>query len=327
MVVLFAAYEAAQGLVRGRAEGRLTTQLLEYYSLFLQVNNSWVPKVVPFSHLQIDDLRNKCKHQLEVFELWLRRLVNDELTDAYGSDYFEYRKDGQYIFRGEIRQRAADRMTANPGRYIRPIDALLLDDLVTTLCKEQLYTDHFRAALETAFPEGNSEARTFLARIVSVRNPLYHANPISYHQAARVFCYTEDVIQSIKAYYSAMGKDSEYNAPSFVAFRDSAGNNLSISRTSEIHTLQPIFRPGDTIRMEVDIDDSFSADDCTIKWAVVNIGQAETGEGKEFILDLKPAHVSEQLSLLITLHSNKEWHRHGNYDARLAITYKVLPPL
>lgn len=282
---------------------------------------------MPFTHLTTEEVRGKCKHRLELLELWLRRLIHDKLSAAYGDNYFDHQLDGQNIFRNEIRDNANNRIANQPNRYPRKIDALLLDDLVSIVCKPQLFSQCFKLALKNAFPEGNSEARTFLSRIVGARNPLAHANPISYHQAAQVFCYTEDVIQSIREHYSEMGEDSEFNAPAFVAFRDSSGHSEFISSDVARLNFETTFRPGDQIRLEVDIDDSFSADECTIQWMVANISDAEKGTGNAFVLDLLPKHVSERFLIIAKLRSDKDWHKHGNFDAQIIVTYKVLPPI
>ena len=181
--------------------------------------------VMSLTQLPIDDLRTLCRHRLETLELWLRRLIHDKLTAAYGHAYLEHEVSGNHIFRGEVRQKASARMRENPDRYSRPVDALFLDDLVTTLCKKDLHREHFRDALSGAFPDGCEEARTFLSRLVDIRNPLAHANPISDHQVLRVFCYSQDVIKSITDHYESFGMSREFNAPTFVAFRDSIGNS------------------------------------------------------------------------------------------------------
>ncbi|MEO1126504.1 MAG: hypothetical protein AAFX95_20890 [Cyanobacteria bacterium J06639_16] len=265
---------------------------------------------------------------METLELWLRRLIHDKLTDAHGHSYFDHEFGGNHIFRAEVRRNATTRMREQPNRYSRPIDALLLDDLVATLCKEDLYRLYFRDALIGAFPEGREEARTFLTRLVNIRNPLSHANPISDHQALRVLCYSKDVIQSITDHYEVLGMGREFNAPTIVAFRDSEGHAEQIVATrARCDFSETVFRPGDRLRAEVDVDDTFPADSYTVKWVVANISAGESEIGNSFELLLTPRHVGEIFTICATLTSNKDWHRHSNFDATLAITYKVLTPL
>ncbi|MGB3381749.1 MAG: hypothetical protein WBA47_09210 [Rhodanobacter sp.] len=280
---------------------------------------------MPLSRIPIDELRSLCRHRIEALELWLRRLIHDKFSSAFGLDYFHYQVNGNYIFRTEVRKHAETRVQQDPRRYSRPLDALLLDHLVDILCKEDLFTGHFREALRKAFPEGRQEARTFLTRLVEIRNPLSHANPISSHQALRVFCYADDVIESIQEHYAAMGAGDEFNAPNFVTFRDSAGNSVPINKTREhLELTKTKFRVGDRVRFEVDTDGI--GGDCTVHWVVANIGRGESGTGNSFTLELTPRHVNESFTVSASLISSKDWHRHGNFDAHLVVTYKVLPP-
>lgn len=280
-----------------------------------------------FAQLPIDELRTRCRNRLESLELWLRRLIHDKLSAAYGLNYFDRDIGGTPIFRKSVRENVMTRVRKNPNRYSRPLDALLLDELVSTLCKERLYRQHFCHALKDAFPDGCEEARTFLKRLVEIRNPLAHANAISDHQALRVFCYSEDITLSIAKHYEAMGIGREFNAPQFVAFRDSKGNAEQVFESrARLHFLNTVFRPGDHLRLEVDVDDSFPVGSYTVSWVVANIGGGEVGTGTDFVLHFKPRHVNQHFSIVAKLTSDKEWHRHGNFDAQLTVSYKVLPP-
>ena len=37
--------------------------------------------------LPIDEIRDYCKRDIESLEYWLRRLIDEALSDAYGSNY------------------------------------------------------------------------------------------------------------------------------------------------------------------------------------------------------------------------------------------------
>lgn len=278
------------------------------------------------THLPMEDLRNLCRHRVEILELWLRRVIDDKLTAAYGRAYFEHTVNGNHIFKNDVRLKAEARVRQNTDRYSRPVDALLLDDLVATLCKQDLYDKHFRPALSAAFPDGREEARTFLSRLVAIRHPLAHAGPISDHQALRVFCYSQDVINSIADHYRSTGMSREFNAPTFVALRDSAGHAEHIHKTrTSLNFKKPIFYPGDRLRVEVDVDNSFCTGAYTVAWNVCNISNAESGSGSSFEIVLTQRHVGESFSISATLKSVEQWHRHSNFDDRLVVTYKVLP--
>lgn len=285
-----------------------------------------VIEVMSLTQLPIDDLRTLCRNRLETLELWLRRLIHDKLTAAYGHGYLEHEVSGNYIFRGDVRRKASARMRESPDRFSRPVDALFLDELVTTLCKQDLHREHFRDALSGAFPDGSEEARSFLSRLVDIRNLLAHANPISDHQALRVFCYSQDIIKSIADHYESLGMSKEFNSPTFVAFRDSMGHAEYIAKTfARLDFRDSILHPGDRLRVQVDVDDSFSMDTYAVNWVVANISKGESGKGSSFEIVLTPRHVGESFSIVATLKSVEEWHRHTNFDAQLIVYYKVLP--
>ena len=223
------------------------------------------------------------------------------------------------------------RMTDNPARYSKAIDTLLFDYLVDTLCKHDLYALCFAGALRHAFPEGAQEARTFLRRLVAIRNSLSHANPISVHDAERVFCYCDDVIESLKRHYSERNMAHEYDAPLFTKFTDSLGHSELLSGSINLldFTKTPL-RVGESIRWEVEVDSSFQPDEYTVEWSFQSFPRL-LGEvnptGLSFALTILPKHVDEELKLVVVLKSKRDWHRRGPFDALLNVAYKVLPSL
>ena len=57
------------------------------------------------------------------------------------------------------------------------------------------------------------EAKTFLTRIIPIRNKLSHSNPISIREAERAICYSNDFVEGVKEYMKQEGKQNEYNVP------------------------------------------------------------------------------------------------------------------
>jgi hypothetical protein len=276
-----------------------------------------------------EEIRVAARQKLETCELWLRRLIHEVFLDSFGPSYFDEGKhNGNHLFRSEVRKHAIERMSAEASRYKRKIDTLTLDQIVDTLCKKDLYTEFFRPALSEAYPDGNAEARTFLGRLVGVRNALSHSNPISVHDAERAFCYCDDIILSLKSYYEEQNMAQEYNAPRFTRFSDSLGNTEHLLDTQKALSFRdgPSLHSGDIIRLEVEVDASFQPDDYSISWAVANIPGGEVGAGHSFVLTLQPRHVGESFTIQAQVISNESWHRHQNFDADLVVSYKVLPP-
>jgi hypothetical protein len=158
-----------------------------------------------------------------------------------------------------------------------------------------------------------------------IRNALSHANPISEHQALRVFCYAQDVIESIKEHYTTMGAGDDFNAPCFVSFSDSAGNTLPVNKPiTQFELTKTKFREGDRIRLEVEVDSSL--EDVTIDWDVLTpITEGRLGSGPSITFDFQSRHVNQRFQLVVTVKSKKNWHRLGNHDAQLIVAYTVLP--
>ncbi len=281
--------------------------------------------------IPFEQLRAACRQKLETCELWLRRLIHETFSSRFGKSYFNDGKyNDKYLFRKEIREHANRRKQEHPAQYNnKEIDTLLLEHIIDTICKPELYLEFFSPALCKAFPDGCDEARTFLLRLVPIRNALSHANPISVHDAERVLCYSDDVIESIKEFYKGKLMEQEYNAPQFTKFSDSFGNRELLSHTQKNldYRQKTVLRPGDNLRLEVEVDSSFPPETYSIFWKVANIPKGDKGSGTCLQLALHNRHVSEQFIIEVQLKSNRDWHRHGNFDARLTITYKVLPPL
>jgi len=80
--------------------------------------------------------------------------------------------------------------------------------------------------------------------------------------------------------------------------------------------------------IEVEIDPSFNPSSYTIEW--------EDGERKiisEYKNDIKVSfkieakNISENFHVACIVISNKTWHKYSDFDDRMDIQYKVLPPL
>ena len=162
-------------------------------------------------------IRSECKLSIENLEIWIRNVIDREFTSIYGGLYFDYTdSQGKRLLKTEIVKDAKERMQNTPERYSRFVDALLLDDIVKIICNPNLYQLYFKQYFTTAYPNGNEEARTFLNRLIAIRNKLYHANPISVHESLQALCYSNDVINSIKHGYKEKNMDKKYNAPTII---------------------------------------------------------------------------------------------------------------
>lgn len=285
------------------------------------------------------EIRSLCKNKIESLEHWLRRLIDDMLTPAYG-DYFTFKDAaGNRIIRSSLVKQVRDRRTSEPLRYPRDIDAVLLDDAIGIICNPQLFERHFQSALFGAFPHGNEEARTFLSRLLVSRNNLAHANAISERQAEQVICYSNDVIDSLKAFYRNQGMQQTYDVPLILRVMDSYGNTFTRSQFKQIHdggimlnfTDKPhmFLRPGDTLSLEVEVDPAFEPDAYTIAWSSTKIwATASELLRNKAVIPIGNKQVGQLFDVQCRVTSTKDWHRmQMGCDDFLMMNYKVLPPL
>jgi hypothetical protein len=226
-----------------------------------------------------------------------------------------------------------ERRTKDPGRFSRPIDATFLDDQIDIICNPKLYKRYFKDALNAAFPQGDSEARIFLTRLIPPRNSLYHANPISVHDAYRVLCYALDVIEALKQHYSQANMAQQYNVPTVIRICDSLGHVVSpsnapsgFSSVDYSNDQSAHLRCGDTISIEVDVDPAFDPKEYEIRWQVVKAGGPQM-TGPKFSLLLTEPYVSTRFCVVCRVTSNKSWHKIGEFDDQIDIVYRVLPPI
>ena len=288
---------------------------------------------MPLHWLPESDLREHSKRSIEALELWLRRLIDQELSTTYGADYIDAtRPNGDRLLRNEIGRRLHKR-TTDKLKFPRPIDGALLEDLIDIICNPELYDQHFRNPLQDAFPQGHAMARSMLSRLVAPRNALSHANPISVHDALRILCYSEDVISALKADFQRRGLHQQFNVPTIIRVTDSLGHVAMLSANRPHGAIVDYstdaaaqLRCGDTLSIEVGIDPSFDPDTYDVEWLTSNIG-GPVQRGPKFTLNLTERYVSTRLTLVCRVTSKSAWHKLGTIDDQLDIAYRVLPPL
>ena len=294
---------------------------------------------MPFYRLSINEIRDYCKQAIESLEYWLRRLINEALQDSYGANYLDATdEDGNNIISKKIRESIKKKYDREPDRFSRLIDAALLNDCIDIICNPLLFKKHFKEAFKTAFPDGDSrdETRTFMKRLIKPRNLLYHANPISVRQAEQVICYSHDIIESLKKYYEELKMVQNYNVPMIIKINDSLGNELHSTQIKRNNTGRGYYnfteneknflRPGDTLKLEVEIDSSFPRDSYTIEWVCSYPGFDVVYDNNNLVLPINNKCVREDFTIYCKVTSHEEWHRCGDCDDMVALIYKVLPP-
>ena len=176
-----------------------------------------------------------------------------------------------------------------------------------------------------------------MRRLLDPRNRLAHSNPISLHQAEQVACYSNDVIESLKQHYGAIGMQSEYNVPTILKFSDSFGN-LCLRNQMSPDALggvtmdlskQPtsVLWPGDVLTVEIEVDPAFDPTDYTVRWGCSAGFVEPIPSGPKAIIKIATKHVGEQMVIQCKISSHNEWHRMGvGGDDVLSVFYKVRPP-
>jgi hypothetical protein len=283
------------------------------------------------------EIRSICREKLESLEYWLRRVIDEILAPIY-NDYLNYKdQNGNRLIKNDIVKSLEARRANEPHRYPRLIDAVLLDDAIDIICNPNLYKNYFNEILKHTYPDGREEARTFMKKLIPARNSLSHANPISTRQAEQVICYSNDVIDSIKNYYSLKSMDNEYNVPLILKVTDSFGNIFHRNQLGTVHDggiAKQFFddpkyhlRVGDVLTLEVEVDPSFPEEEYTIKWGSAKGFSTPIPDGRKAVIQITEKQVALHFDVQCRVTSNKGWHRmHSGADDFMFFQYKVLPP-
>lgn len=291
---------------------------------------------MPLNSIPEDELRSICKKKVESMEYWLRRIIHEKFITQYGANYFSLKRENdENVIKGEISKKVRARREGQPERYSRDIDATLLDDLISILCNQKNYTLLFKDAFENVSPLGNEQLRYILNKIWECRNPLAHSNPISVRQAERLLCYSNDIIDSLSAYYLMKGEETLFNVPTILKYQDSRGNTYhreQMINKGDSGVIVPLpnrdedsLRVGETLSVEVEIDQSFEETEYDIKWYVLG-NEVLNEKSNRLIIELSNDHVGVMTQISCVITSKKDWHKCHGYDDELSVLYIVLPP-
>ena len=269
-----------------------------------------------------EELRTYCRSAIESLEMWARRLIDDLLREKYGPHYLEAKEGETPIIKSAVKERAQKILSTKQSSSLREVDGLFLEDILYILTKDELYHSLFKPALDCVYPNNKQAIKMFLDCIIPIRNDLSHANPISVRQAEQVICYSHDFVEGIKKYYKMKGKEKMWNVPTIIKLTDSLGNDLR----EKYNRLTPIFRVGDTYSLTVEIDNSYSPEEYTIKWLMLEgIEYPDTRNKTHISLTFTNNLVGEDKYIRCRIISTKEWHKHSFYDDEISVIMTVLP--
>ena len=281
-----------------------------------------------------EEIRSLCRVNIEAFEKWARTIIDSELTKNLGVNYFDLELAPNVpVVKKSIRDKTAQMMRSNPQRFHRKIDTLFLDEIIYLLCRNDLYKRFFKDFLDLIYPDGNAEARTYLNRLVPIRNCLSHSNPISIRDAERCICYTNDFIDGVKQYFYDKGEERVFNTPNAIKLNDSLGNEFQLNKdtmfesicinrtgTTQLHQ----FHLGERYSAWLTLDPSFTPEQYTIEWHI-ECGR-HLGNDSRLHIEIAEDMIRERCPIYCTIKSTKSWHRYRGYDQQFAIVFQVLPP-
>ena len=329
-------YEELSNLMIKNSKERGTSDMTD--SIIPRNSKGEIAMSNPLMKLTETELRDLCRHHIDTFENWSRRILDETFKKCYGSDYFNFMiSEEQPLFKSEIKRRIEQRIRDNPGRFPRKIDAILLEDIEYFFCRDDLYTSHFKEILEP-FYSGVLEARTVLNRLIPIRNKLSHGNTISIHEAEQCICYIGDFIDVYKKHYLDIGKERDYNVPVFLRIKDNLGTDIIREDSSyswELHfygmTAPKIqLRSGDSYKLWVEVDSSFDSTFYEISWIVKQDYSTVINKGKGNVIEftLNNRNVSYSPEICISLITKRDWHRFHDEDDIIKLHYKkILPPI
>jgi hypothetical protein len=271
--------------------------------------------------------REISRRHIESLESWLRRVIDHQLRAAYKANYESaVMAGGNPIIPPKIKTQVDQRIATEPHRYPRWIDATQLNEVIRII--QHLYRLHFSPVFAPTLPEVVVDFA--LDRLNEHRNPLMHGGACSTRMLEQSICYTNDITDACKRFFTDMKKEKQFDAPTFTRFVDSAGNVFHITAPegqSSIFDARKgnvgIFQVGNIVTFEVEVDETYSPDTYKIFWNT--FWGVQGGNGSRFTVELTDKNVSVQEEVRATLVSNNAWHRNGVHDDFISVMYCVLP--
>lgn len=280
-----------------------------------------------------EELRSYCRTNIESLEKWARIVIDEELSNKYGNNYFDAKmQNGDPIIKKSINDKATDMLKKHPDRFRRKIDTLFLEEIIYILCKVQLYKGVFKAVLDSIYPDGCDEARTYLKRLIPIRNKLSHSNPISVREAEKTICYCNDFVDGIKLHFEKKGIGNMFNVPYAIRLNDSLGNEFLLrnNESPEIVWIKNVngevakFNVCEQYSLWVTMDPSFEKDDYRVSWS---INGKVISTDTMVCFEMTEEMVGEKIALTFQVVQNKKWHKFTIEDQRVLIWFCVVPPM
>ncbi|MFT7481735.1 MAG: hypothetical protein ACI8WW_000665 [Oceanospirillaceae bacterium] len=290
---------------------------------------------MPLNYIEVSVIREKCRSRIEMTELWLRRIISEELTNNFGANFMNHKTStDNYLIKKDIRENINNRYKASSEIFPRLIDAGYFENLIDIFCNPNLYNEFFKKYLSTMFPPTMPNSYVYLKfcldRLKGIRNNLSHANSIGIKDAEFVLSFTTELVESFKKFYSISGMQQEYIVPQIITITDSFGNvinrkNFEIHETHDFSKNQNCFlRPGDTLSLEVTVDPSYT--DAKYQFRFGGAGQ-DFSYSNKLVYVMQNNDVDPRKVIHCQVKSDKTWHKQYQLDDQIHLYYKVLPPI
>lgn len=277
------------------------------------------------------ELREYCRTNIETLEIWARRLIHEKMVEEYGENYINKQfDDGNFLVKSEIRKHIQGMLEKERNRFQRAVDTLFIEQIIYFLCHPVFYKKLFKPALDYIYPQGRDEAKEFLSRLVPIRNPLSHSNPISMHDAERAICYSHDFIEGLKKYYKERGKEQVWNVPKIIKVKDSLGNVFynSLEDQNPIFVVKEELYCGDEYSVEIEVDSSYDKSEYDIVWKNYNRNDNKSFKNDEkYTIKFKNKDVAKLHMIDCRVIQKKDWHKYTYYDSKITLHLTVLPPI
>ncbi len=276
-----------------------------------------------FKNYTIEEIRSISKKEIEELEFWLRKILNERLINHLWVDYLNSKElpisTCQNIL---VKFNSSDRK----WRYEIWLDASELNDLKSIINHNSIYKDYLKDVFNNTF-ENKSILVYFLWKLIEPRNKLYHSNPISLREAEQIFCYSHDIIESIRNYYDVKN-DMDYKVPRIIKFEDSLWNKKTFSWNNEwwcsIDLKHCKLKPGDNLKVSISLTEEEKITE--IKWGTDSKNIITTPISKNIDIEICENDIWETFQLYWIIKSKNNRMKSAGWCADIIlVTYKVVP--
>jgi hypothetical protein len=166
-------------------------------------------------------------------------------------------------------------------------------------------------------------AEAYLGRLVDFRHPNRHGRELVPFEKQLVLGMVGEIRNKVTIYKSEQADEKEI-FPRIEVVRDSFGHEARGS-AAEVYT-DLILYPGDQVSFDCVGWDPEGAE---LRWYYCinpNWWRPEVeADGGSFVWIVEERHIAKDISVMIFLLSERNYHRHGDYDDRALFRYKVRP--